>query len=162
MLSKQVLLIAIYLGLAAAQCGPSGAHIQSGTAQCSCSGNHISCDPFQICGVGHTDANVLLTASCTATVTCTNRGGNTVEVKSQPVTVPSRTVNANARNGCVNIPSIQLTEPSNSQFEAAASCPNPNWTKSVKSGSTSCTFSETVTFEGCNTPFTTVQGSCSA
>jgi hypothetical protein len=160
MLSTKSLLIAVFLGLAAAQCGPSGAHLQSGTQQCECSGSQISCSSFEICGVGNTDASVQLESSCTATVTCTNRGLNTVDVKTQPVTASSNVVRANARNGCVRIPSVPLNEPSTSQLEAAARCPNRNWRKSVVAGSVSCRFSETVTFDGCQDPFTTVSGSC--
>lgn len=154
------LLIAVYLGSAAAQCGPSGAHLQSGTENCVCSGGQISCDAFQICGVGNTNANVQLQTSCTATVTCTNKGGKTVDVKTQPVTASSNTGTLRARNGCVTIPSLQLNEPSAGEFEDAATCPNPNWSKNVVPGSIHCDYSETVTFVGCSSPWTTIPGSC--
>ncbi|CEJ57730.1 hypothetical protein PMG11_06414 [Penicillium brasilianum] len=160
MLSAKSLLIAAYLGLAAAQCGPSGAHIQSGTEQCTCSSGVVTCEAFKICGVGNNDADVQVQADCTATVTCTNKGGNTVDVKTKVVPQSSKITHANARNGCVNIPSIQLTEPSNSDFEKAATCPNPNWTKAVKTGSVSCSVKEIVTFSTIcgTTPFVTIPG----
>ncbi|KAL5358069.1 hypothetical protein BJX96DRAFT_145892 [Aspergillus floccosus] len=156
------LLLGVYLGFAAAQCGPNGAHLQTGDENCVCSGNQVSCDAFQICGVGNTDATVQLQTTCTATVTCTNKGGNTVDVKSKPVTKSTGTTRLRAKNGCVSIPELQVTEPSDKDFTDAAKCPNPNWTKAVAAGSIDCDFSETVTFTGCSTPWTTITGSCPA
>jgi hypothetical protein len=155
-----ILLLAVYLGLASGQCGPSGAHLQSGTENCACSGNQISCDSFKICGVGNTNANVQLETSCTATVTCTNKGGKTVDVKTQPVTGSSNTGTLRAKNGCVTVPSLHLDKPSDNELEAAATCPNPNWSKDVVPESINCGFSETVTFVGCSSPWTTISGSC--
>ncbi len=155
-----ILLVAAYLGLASSQCGPTGAHLQSGTESCVCSGDQVSCDSFQICGVGKTNANAQLRSKCTATVTCTNKGGNTVDVKTQPVTGSSSTGVLSPKNGCLTIPTLQLDQPSDDELKAAATCPNLNWKKNVVPGSINCEFSETVTFAGCSTPWTTIPVSC--
>lgn len=59
---------------------PSGTHLQSGTISCTVNTNlSISCSSYELSGVGNSDAVVSLTASYSATINCTNHGGNLVE-----------------------------------------------------------------------------------
>jgi len=150
------------LGFVSAQC-PSGAHLQSGTESCTCSGTTANCNSFQLCGVGKRNANVVLTGSYSATVDCQNKGGNVVTVKAQGVTSSSSTGSIQPRNGCLTVPTLSTTTPTDSQFEQAATCPNGNWTPLVQSETISLdSYTYTVTFTGCSSPYLTLGGSCPA
>ena len=49
--------------------------------------------------------------------------------------------------------------PTNAQFEAQATCPNPNWTKSVRGGTITLTnFTYTLHFAGFTGDFITITG----
>ena len=137
---------------------PSGGHIQSGgpincvvgadlSVTCSGSGS------YQINGIGNTNGNASLSATYSATVDCTNKGGNLVEVKSQASSGPASTGTLRAKNGSITVPQISTSTPSNSAFFAQATCPNGNWTKSLAGGSATLeSFTYTLTFVGFSTP----------
>ena len=144
---------------------PSGGHIQSGgpitcvvasdlSVTCSGSGS------YQINGIGNTNGNASLSATYSATVDCTNKGGNLVEVKSQASSAPASTGTLRAKNGSITVPQISTSTPSNSAFFAQATCPNGNWTKSLAGGSATLeSFTYTLTFVGFSTPAISIAGS---
>jgi len=143
---------------------PSGAHLQSGTINCvvgsdlsiSCSGSGT----YQINGVGHTNATATLSATYSATVDCTNRGGNLVEVKSQVTGAPTSSGDLAPKNGNLTVPQISAGRPTDAQFKAAATCPNGNWTKSLAPGDpTLVSFTYTLTFDGFSSPTVSIAAS---
>jgi hypothetical protein len=145
---------------------PSGGHIQTGAPvfclvnsdlSVTCSGSAA----YEISGIGNTNGNATLSASYSATVDCTNKGGNLVEVKSQPQTAPTSTGSLRAKNGRLTVPQISTSTPTQQQFFAAATCPNGNWTKSLAGGSVTLeSFTYTLTFVGFEaTPAISIAGS---
>ena len=58
--------------------GPTGAHLVTGTPTPSCTGTNsgVSCNSFEIAGVGNTNATATLSATFSATVDCFNPGVN--------------------------------------------------------------------------------------
>lgn len=153
----------ILSSVSAQSCGPSGAHIQSGTPGCQCNPDgSTSCNGFQICGVGNTHAQASLDSAFTATVQCQNKGGNIVDVKTQMVTQSSSTGNLQIRHGCLTVPPLKASVPTDQEFENAATCPNKNWSKMVEDNTVSSNFMYDVTFNGFNCPFVSSSGSCSS
>jgi hypothetical protein len=126
---------------------PSGTHLQSGDIECSVDNNTVTCSSFELAGVGNFDARAVLRASYSATVTCTNKGGKTVDVKTQTPQATADSALAESKNGRLTVPELESTRPSNSTFTNLAVCPNPNWTKAVVPGSVELeSFTYTVTF----------------
>ena len=144
---------------------PSGGHIQSGgpvfcvvasdlSITCSGSGS------YQINGIGNTNGNASLSATYSATVDCTNHGGQLVEVKSQATNAPTSTGTLRAKNGSITVPQLSAGTPTNADFFAQATCPNGKWTKSLAGGSATLeSFTYTLTFVGFSTPAITIAGS---
>jgi hypothetical protein len=137
---------------------PSGGHIQSGAPifctvdanlVVTCSGN----GNYQINGIGNTNATADLDATYEATVDCTNRGGNLVEVKSQATGAGATDQTFKSKNGSLTVTPISAQTPADAAFEASATCPNGNWRKSVAPGEpTLVSFTYTLTFAGLSTP----------
>ncbi len=133
---------------------PSGGHIQSGgpvfclvdadlNVFCSGAGS------YQINGIGNTNATATLSATYSATVDCTNRGGKLVPVKSQLTGAPATSGSLSPDNGHLTVPQISTSTPSAADFEAAATCPNGNWTKSLAPGDPTLeSFEYDLTFAG--------------
>jgi hypothetical protein len=135
---------------------PSGGHLQSGTIGCTVAPTtfSITCSSYRINGIGHTNATLLLTANYTATIDCTNNGGNLVEshtvagfnVSSGPVTLTA------SKNGSLSVPGASVSASSAPQV-----CPNPNWTPSIRSGTIVLnSFSYTLTFAGFSSAAVTI------
>jgi len=141
---------------------PTGTHFQAGTsATCSVdSSGLVTCSSYQLNGVGNSNATGSLSATYSATVDCTNHGGNLVPVKSSAQTAPTSTGSLSPKNGSLIVPSLNSGPvPSDAQFEAAATCPNGNWTKSVQGGSiTLSSFTYTLHFAGFTGDFITITG----
>src|SRR5215207_10045901 len=116
---------------------PTGTHVQTGTPSCSfvAGTQNVTCSSFELAGVGNVNATATLTATYSATINCTNRGGNLVEVHSQTVTETTTTGQLSPVNGRLTIPSLTATAPTAAEVLAQADCPNPNWTPSVQPGS---------------------------
>ena len=128
---------------------PSGTHVQSGTPGCSVVGLTITCASFEVAGVGNANAQADLTASYSATVDCTNKGGKLVPVKSQGVPAGDSSGQIEPKNGRLTVPQLSVSAPSTQAFLDAAICPNGNWTKSLAPGDpTLDSFTYTVTFAG--------------
>jgi hypothetical protein len=132
--------------------GPSGGHYSNGEAEpvCTMATASVSCTDTAIAGVGHTNATLDFSSTWSATVTCTNRGGSTVAVKTQFPRSSSMTLRPSARNGTLVVPAISSgAPPAASEFERQAVCPNPNWTKVMVENSAALEgFSYALTFDG--------------
>jgi hypothetical protein len=138
---------------------PQGTHVQTGTPSCSfaADGLTVVCSSFELAGVGNTDATATLTTVYSATINCTNRGGNLVEVHSQAVTTSTTTGEISPVNGRLTVPSLTSDVPTAAEILEQADCPNPNWTPSVQAGSITLVSSVyTVTFEGFSGAYITI------
>jgi hypothetical protein len=132
---------------------PGSSHLTSGSPSCTVNPDlSITCSPYVLGGVGHTNATVSLTASYSATINCTNHGGNLVEVHSTTFTTgPTQTLTS-SRNGQLSVPAESA-----SPFSAPQVCPNPNWTPSIAPGTLVLnSFTYTLTFEGFSSPYITI------
>jgi hypothetical protein len=138
---------------------PSGSHIQSGspitcvvtTTAIVCGGTGPS-GSYQLNGVGNKNATGSLAANWSATVDCTNNGGQLVEVKSTVQSAPATTGSLSPDNGHLIVPQVSVGTPTDEQFEAAAKCPNKNWTADVAPGDpTLVSFTYTLKFAGFQT-----------
>jgi len=162
--------VMLFAGLAAATSttsinpgnAPTGTHLQTGTIGCSVDSSTqlVTCSTFQLAGVGNANATGSLDTTYSATVNCTNHGGNLVPVKSSVQTAPTTTGSLSPKNGKLTIPSLNSGPvPTAAQFEAQATCPNGNWTKSLQGGSiTLQSFAYTVTFAGFSGPYISITG----
>jgi hypothetical protein len=141
---------------------PQGTHLQTGTIGCSVDSTTglVTCNTFELAGVGNANATGSLVATYSATVDCTNKGGKLVPVKSSVQTAPTTTGSLSPKNGRLSVPVLTSGPvPTEQQFIDAATCPNPNWTKSVAAGSITLeSFTYTLTFAGFTTPYITVTG----
>jgi len=143
---------------------PGGGHIQTG-GPVSCIVNAqlvVTCDDaaYEISGIGNTNANATLSASYSATVDCTNKGGNLVEVKSTAQSAPvSSGPIPSSKNGSLVVQPISTSGPSTATLLAAATCPNGNWTKSLADDPILESFTYTLTFVGFSTPAISIAGS---
>jgi hypothetical protein len=133
---------------------PSGAHYRQGFSEPVCTVNEttntVSCTGTTIGGVGNTNADVSLSVTAQADLTCTNRGGNLVEPHSSTVTDTTTDVAFSSRNGQIVIDPIseQITE---ADVTGAFTCPNRNWTEDVQS-ITITDYEYSVTFAGFDDP----------
>jgi hypothetical protein len=141
---------------------PTGTHLQTGTIGCSVDSSTllVTCSTFELAGVGGANATGSLATTYSATVDCTNKGGNLVPVKSTVQTAPTTTGSLSPKNGRLSVPSLSSAPvPTAADFEAAATCPNGNWTKSLAGGSiTLSSFTYTLTFDGFTGAYITITG----
>ena len=141
---------------------PTGTHLQTGTIGCAVDAATllVTCNTYELAGVGNSNATGSLQASYTATVQCRNHGGQIVEVKSQVTGAARTTGSLSPKNGRLSVP--QLTSappPSAAEFEAQATCPNGNWTKELENGTISLSsFTYTLTFAGFSGAYITITG----
>ena len=137
---------------------PSGTHVQTGTPICTISGLTVTCNSYELAGVGNTNARADLTASFSATVDCTNKGGNLVPVKASVQGASATTGQLEPKNGRLTVPSLSTSgTPTDQQFTSQATCPNGNWTKSVRPGSVTLSgFTYTLTFAGFSGAYITI------
>src|SRR6266498_1282810 len=135
---------------------PGSSHLTSGTVQCVVnSALDVNCSPYVLGGVGHTNADVRLTASYSATIDCTNHGGNLVESHTTTFSDSSAATLTSSRNGQLRVPAQSA-----SAFSAPQVCPNPNWTPSIRPGTlTLNSFTYTLTFAGFSSPYITITAS---
>jgi hypothetical protein len=133
---------------------PGSSHLTSGTVQCIVNDAlDVDCSPYVLGGVGHTNAVVSLTATYSATIDCTNHGGNLVESHTSTFTDSSgpNTLRS-TKNGQLSVPAQSA-----SAGGAPQVCPNPNWTPSIRAGTlTLDSFTYTLTFAGFTSPYITI------
>ena len=135
---------------------PGSSHLASGSPSCTVNADlSINCSAYVLGGVGHTNADVLLTANYTAIVDCFNPGtnpNNPIESHQTSVSPRSEATVTSTKNGQLSVPtrSVSFTgEP--------VGCPNPNWTPVIRPGSQTLTsFSYTLTFAGFTSPYITI------
>jgi hypothetical protein len=134
---------------------PSGTHLQSGTIGCTVGSNlSVSCSAYELSGVGNTNANVSLSASYSATIDCTNHGGNLVESHTATFSDSDSAAVTSSKNGRMRVPAQSV-----SPFAAPQVCPNPNWTPSIRSGTLVLnSFTYTLTFAGFGGAYITITG----
>jgi hypothetical protein len=140
---------------------PSGTHVQRGTPSCSFGpgAQDVTCSSYELAGVGNTNATANLTATYSATVDCRNNGGNVVAVKACTFTASNSTGQLSPKNGRLTVPSLTVTAPTESQFLAQQTCPNPNWTPEVRGGAAGITLASsmyTLSFAGFQGAFITI------
>ena len=135
---------------------PGSSHLTSSTVQCVVNAaRDVNCSPYVLGGVGHTDADVSLTATYSATIDCTNHGGNLVESHTSTFSDSSSATVVSSRNGQLRVPAQSV-----SGFGAPQVCPNPNWTPSIRGGTlTLNSFTYTLTFTGFTSPYITITAS---
>jgi hypothetical protein len=132
---------------------PGSSHLTSGTPSCTVNAAlDVNCSAYVLGGVGNTNATVSLTASYSATIDCTNHGGNLVESHTTTFSDSSSATVASTRNGQLRVPAQSA-----SAFGAPQVCPNPNWTPSIRPGTlTLNSFTYTLTFAGFTSPYITI------
>jgi hypothetical protein len=132
---------------------PGSSHLASGTIQCVVNGDlEVNCSSYVLGGVGNTNATVSLTSSYSATIDCTNKGGNLVESHTSTFSASSTATVASTRNGQLSVPAQSA-----SPFSAPQVCPNPNWTPSIREGTLVLnSFTYTLTFAGFTSPAITI------
>jgi hypothetical protein len=132
---------------------PGSSHLTSGTPMCVVNGAlDVDCSAYVLGGVGNTNAAVSLTASYSATIDCTNHGGNLVESHTSTFSDSSTATVASTRNGQLRVPAQSA-----SAFGAPQVCPNPNWTPSIRAGTLTLeSFTYTLTFAGFTSPYITI------
>ena len=132
---------------------PGSSHLTSGSPSCTVNADlSISCTSYVLGGVGHTNATVSLAANYSATINCTNHGGNLVESHTTTFSASSSATVASTRNGQLSVPARSA-----SPFSAPQVCPNPNWTPSIAPGTlTLNSFTYTLTFAGFTSPYITI------
>jgi hypothetical protein len=138
---------------------PGSSHLSSGSPSCTVHADFsIDCSAYVLGGVGHTNADVTLSADYTAIVDCFNPGTNPNNpIESHQTTFsPSTTATlTSSRNG-----QLRVTAQSTSFSGAPVGCPNPNWTPVVRPGSvTLLDFTYTLTFAGFSSPYITITAS---
>ena len=142
---------------------PAGAHYANGSVEPVCTVDQstltVSCTGTAISGVGHTDADLDVTVSYSATVQCKNHGGQIVEVKTQTTTSSGADSDTRVRNGTLTVAPITVAGPTDQSFTSRATCPNGNWTKILVEGSPTVTgFTYTLTFDGFSEPVISISG----
>jgi hypothetical protein len=138
---------------------PMGTHVQTGSPSCAVSSLNVDCSSFELAGVGNTNAQADLSATYSATVVCINGGGNPSDSQHQGTfTASASTGQLSPKNGRLTVPSLSATAPTEQQFLAQQTCPNPNWTPTIPGGITLSSFTYTVSFAGFNGPFITITG----
>ena len=132
---------------------PGSSHLTSGSPSCTVNPDlSIDCSAYVLGGVGHTNADVNLTANYSATINCTNHGGNLVEVHSTNFAASNSTTVSSTKNGQLSVPTRSV-----SPFSAPQVCPNPNWTPSIAPGTLVLnSFTYTLTFNGFTSAYITI------
>jgi hypothetical protein len=132
---------------------PGSSKLKSGSPSCTVNADRsISCSAYVLSGVGNTNADVSLVASYSATIDCTNHGGNLVESHTSNFSANSTATVTSSKNGQLSVPAQSV-----SPFGAPQVCPNPNWTPSIRGGTVTLnSFTYTLTFAGFANPYITI------
>lgn len=152
----------------APQYAPNGTHVQSGTPGCTVTDLNVSCNGYDVAGVGHTNATATLAVTYSGTVICTNSGGNVAPGQTQYPSMPVSTGKLNPKNGRLTVPLLETTNTTGAidlVLIANTHCPkNSNkdgkWTKSVQPGSEAVVgYLYTLVFDGFNSnAYITISG----
>jgi hypothetical protein len=139
---------------------PQGTHVSGRVSpSCSVSGLTVTCNSYQLAGVGNTNATANLSVTYSATVVCINGGGNPSDGQHQgSFTQGTSTGQLEPKNGKLTVPSLTSTPPTEQQFLAQQTCPNPNWTPTIPGGISISSFTYTLSFVGFDGAFITITG----
>lgn len=134
---------------------PGGTHLQSGDIGCTVDTDlSVTCSSFELAGVGNTNADVSLVANYSASINCTNKGGNLVEVHTVEFSAGETFTATSSKNG-----RLRVAEADADPFAAPQVCPNPNWRPSIAPGTLVLEdFTYTVTFAGFTAPYILITG----
>ena len=125
-------------------------------AQCTVAANlDVTCSPYVLGRVGHTNADAALTASYPATIDCFNKGTS----KNNPARVPHDDLPGQQHgHGAVDEEGAgSAPQQSVSAFSAPQVCPNPNWMPQIRSGTLALnSFTYTLTFAGFSSTYITI------
>jgi hypothetical protein len=135
---------------------PGSSHLASGSPSCTVNADlSIDCSAYVLGGVGHTNADVSLSATYSATIDCNNPGNNRnnpIESHTATFSVEDSETVTSSRNGQLRVPSQDV-----SPFEAPQVCPNPNWIPEIREGTLVLeSFTYTLTFAGFSDPYITI------
>jgi len=142
---------------------PSGTHFANGSAQPNCivSGTTVNCNGYTLGGVGHTNADLLLTANYSATVDCFNGGtnrNNPIESHQTSFSDTNHATLVPSRNGQLVV-GAQSVSPRQVELDNATTCPNANWTAVIRGGTLTLTsFTYSLTFAGFSAPAVLITG----
>jgi hypothetical protein len=151
----------IFINAAAA---PNGTHLQSGTLNANTcfidATGGVTCNAYELAGVGNANARADLSTSFTATVDCRNHGGKIVPVKASVQRVPATTGELEPKNGRLEVASLSSgAAPTAAQFAAQATCPNGNWDKITRTNTLALSsFTYTLHFVGFTGNYVTITG----
>src|SRR5215218_427221 len=111
----------------------SGTHLQAGAIGCTVGADlSVSCSGFELAGVGHTNADVVLVANYAATVDCYNPGvnpNNPIESHETTFSAEESFTVTSTKNGRLLVRATSV-DPN----AVAQGCPNPNWTPTIRAG----------------------------
>ena len=146
--------------------GPRGAHFVTGTPTPECtveSNQRVSCNSYEIAGVGNTNAVANLSATYTAVVDCFNPGvsnrNNPIESHETTFDVVQTSGLIEPKNGRLTVPALNVGPRPLSATEEASLCPNPSWKAIIRPGTIELvSFTYTVTFEGFTAPAIRITG----
>ncbi len=132
---------------------PNGTHLSSGAPGCTVNNLMVSCNSFDLAGVGNVNATVTLSITYGGTVQCTNAGGNVAPGQTKFPSLSEGPQKVSPKNGKMTIPALSTAFLTLDEIKAAlmqnTQCPNGKWTKSVVSDSVTLVgWSETVKFTG--------------
>src|SRR5919109_1195937 len=132
---------------------PASSHLASGSPSCTVNAdNSINCSSYVLGGVGGTPAAVSLSADYSATIDCTNKGGNLVESHTATFSATHSDSATPDRHGQLPVRAVSV-----SPFSTQQVCPNPNWNPSIRRGVVTLnSFKYTLTFNGFSAPYITI------
>jgi len=100
-----------------------------------------------------------LSATYSATVVCINNGGNPSDSQHQGTFTASKTTGKlHPKNGNVTVTPLSVSAPTEQEFLAQQTCPNPNWKATIPGGISLSSFTYTVQFVGFPGPYITLTG----
>lgn len=138
---------------------PNGTHFKSGTATCTAGATSVTCSGYTLAGVGNINATATLSVVYRATVVCVNNGNNTSDGQHQgSFSSTTGPISLQSKNGNLTVPSLTNTAPTEQDFLAQQTCPNPNWTPTVPGGITLTSFTYTLQFAGFTGAYITITG----
>ena len=137
---------------------PGSSHLANGSGVPYCTVNadaSIDCGAYTLGGVGHTNADIVLSAVYSADILCNNpAGGKNRNNDIEPHTTTFGVSNAinvkSSKNGQLAVPARHV-EPTTS----GNPCPNPNWIPEFTNLQV-VSFSYTLTFAGFADPYITI------
>lgn len=134
---------------------PGSSHLSRGTPSCTVNADlSIDCSAFTLGGVGHTNADLVLSANYRFDFVCNNPAGgknrnNEIEPHSANFTDSAAVNIPSSKNGQLSVPTISAD-----MDDFSASCPNGNW--ELVGTPQLVSFSYTLTFDGFNSPYITI------